>query len=897
MDTDENTGLTPPRPMQPTVMNTSETSIKIVWAYANGLAPATRVKWGLVPSSLTTIGEKEVQSGLTRTEITGLAPETLYYIHCYNVEVAEDSFPNTVSGATKTAISLPASPTNLAAVPASNTMALTWVGPPNASGYMIDYGVAPSGAASRTTSLGTNSSISGLSSNTSYYFEVRSCNSNGNSAPARVVQQTLQIPDSPVGLHATTAIITMDLTWTPSLLATDYFINYGVAPGGAPQAVTTQSPSHKLTGLEKNTSYFVEVSAANNNGESLPARITAKTQDGPSIPSRPGTLQHIITFDTVRVFWPEMVGQKFEISYGLEASYPDVIGAHTTEYPNFLIRYLCPDSRYFIEVRAFNESGYSEPSRTRATIGPDRTRPLNARNPGRTFCEAWLKWERPEDSSYLVDYEITCPGRQSVWTTELEYTATGLIPEKEYLFKIQPRRTDGAPPALSTSISVVGHDRMPPTRPHRLKLTSLTPSTATLSWSAAEDNVGVTGYEVRRRGGAWQPVSGTSYSVTGLTGDLSETFDVRARDAAGNISVPTSLKSARDSTKPATPGIPVASAITGTSAVLTWTTSIDNTAVTGYEVRVNGAAPDTVAGARFDCSGLEETSPYTVEVRAKDAAGNLSLPACGTFVTLLNTPENLSFSHLGGIGRLTWKLAGDEAIAYTVSVNDLDIGTFHSAFASFRLSEVPTGPLYRMKVRALRGTVHSAEAVLDATVEDSSRPGNPGIPVASEVTGTSAMMSWTPSNSSQPLKGYRVSVNGLFLGWVSGTQHPLNHLIGGVLYFFAVRAQDMSGNLSDGMVGGFRTLGDPPMTPPGQPENLQITARTPDSVSLSWTKGSGEGIAMGYRVTSGDVAYGTALGTEKTITGLTPGLGYTFQVRGYDIFQQVSEPAEIHSPA
>ena len=521
----------------------AELSVKIAWGYsAGGGQTGSRVKWGREPSDDTFIDQKDLPLPQKTFEITGLAPGTRYFIHVYGLKDEEVSSSRRVEAVTSPATSPPSGPTNLSAAPTSNSMALIWSGPANATCYKIGYGIAPSGPATDTTSIELACTIVGLLSNTNYYFDVRSSNNNGDSAPARIVKQTLQVPAPPTDLRATPGITSMGLTWSASPGAIEYVIHYRVEPGGAPQTLVTSNSNHELTGLSKNTSYFIEVSAANTNGDSLPATIAEKTLDGPPIPSHPGVLHLIVTYDRVAVSWagtPKEPG--YELTYGLEDKYPEVIDTLTTEHLTAGIRYLVPDTRYFIEVRAFNASGHSEPSRASTMIGPDRTQPRNLRTPGRTFCEAWVKWDRPEDHSYLIDYEITCPGREPVRTTALEFIATGLTPEKEYLFKVQPRRPEGPVPALTASISVMTHDQVPPTSPRGFKSEALTEGNARLSWHPSDDNVGVTGYEVRRNGGAWEPVSQdsrTCYPVTGFTNGVAEVFEVRARDAAGNCSIP-----------------------------------------------------------------------------------------------------------------------------------------------------------------------------------------------------------------------------------------------------------------------------------------------------------------------------------------------------------------------
>ncbi|MFI5866797.1 discoidin domain-containing protein [Streptomyces sp. NPDC051546] len=91
---------------------------------------------------------------------------------------------------------------------------------------------------------------------------------------------------------------------------------------------------------------------------------------------------------------------------------------------------------------------------------------------------------------------------------------------------------------------VVGGDTVPPTAPGSLRASAVTDTTVTLAWTASADNVGVTGYRIRRITGAGAtpigtaPGSSTTFTVTGLTASTSYTFDAQALDAAGSISQP-----------------------------------------------------------------------------------------------------------------------------------------------------------------------------------------------------------------------------------------------------------------------------------------------------------------------------------------------------------------------
>ncbi|MFA5647299.1 MAG: C25 family cysteine peptidase [Bacteroidales bacterium] len=79
-------------------------------------------------------------------------------------------------------------------------------------------------------------------------------------------------------------------------------------------------------------------------------------------------------------------------------------------------------------------------------------------------------------------------------------------------------------------------DTQAPTTPTGLTASSITSSSAQLSWNASTDNVGVTGYDVYMGGTLQGTVATNSANVTGLSAGTSYSFYVKAKDAAGNTS-------------------------------------------------------------------------------------------------------------------------------------------------------------------------------------------------------------------------------------------------------------------------------------------------------------------------------------------------------------------------
>ncbi|MFF0156818.1 cellulase family glycosylhydrolase [Streptomyces sp. NPDC005263] len=97
-----------------------------------------------------------------------------------------------------------------------------------------------------------------------------------------------------------------------------------------------------------------------------------------------------------------------------------------------------------------------------------------------------------------------------------------------------------------------------------------------------------------------------------------------------------------DTQAPTAPGTPAASAVTATSAALTWAAATDNVGVTGYDVvRVSGATETKVASSTTNSvtvTGLTAGTGYTFAVYARDAAGNRSARSATVNVTTGSAP-------------------------------------------------------------------------------------------------------------------------------------------------------------------------------------------------------------------------------------------------------------------
>jgi exo-1,4-beta-D-glucosaminidase len=136
-----------------------------------------------------------------------------------------------------------------------------------------------------------------------------------------------------------------------------------------------------------------------------------------------------------------------------------------------------------------------------------------------------------------------------------------LFPGESQALNVSYRSADlrGATPVVSvygsnaTKIDVVadaggGGDHQPPTVPGNVHTTPVAAGSVGLAWDASTDDVAVTGYDVYRDGTLLATVTGTSTVDSAVSASTTYSYVVRAKDAAGNSSDPSTALSV------ATPG-------------------------------------------------------------------------------------------------------------------------------------------------------------------------------------------------------------------------------------------------------------------------------------------------------------------------------------------------------
>lgn len=261
---------------------------------------------------------------------------------------------------------------------------------------------------------------------------------------------------------------------------------------------------------------------------------------------------------------------------------------------------------------------------------------------GTTETSTNLSWSGATDNVGVTGYDVYKNGALLGSTASTTYAVTGLTNSTTYTFYVKAKDAAGNISANSNTVSVTtlapAPDTTAPTAP-ALSASGTTFTTTNLSWSGATDNVAVTGYDVYKDGVFLASTASTSYAVTGLTASTTYAFYVTAKDAAGNVSVNSNTVNVTtptpDTTAPTAPTLS-ASGTTSSTTNLSWSGATDNVAVTGYDVYRNGSLiGSTTSATTYAATGLTASTTYTFNVKAKDAAGNVSANSNTVSVTTL----------------------------------------------------------------------------------------------------------------------------------------------------------------------------------------------------------------------------------------------------------------------
>lgn len=319
-------------------------------------------------------------------------------------------------------------------------------------------------------------------------------------------------------------------------------------------------------------------------------------------------------------------------------------------------------------------------------------------------------------------------------------------------------------------------DATAPTAPTNLVASGTTSSSTNLSWTAATDNVGVSGYDIYSGSTLLGSTATTSYTVSGLSASTTYSFTVKAKDAAGNVSAASNTVSVTTTVATisycASQGNSTADEKIGRVAI----GSINNasTGTAGYE---NFTAQSTSA-ARSSSQTITITPAWTATAYAEGYAVFIDYNQDGDFADAGETVWTKAAS-------TTTPVSGTFTIPSTATLGATRMRV------SMKYNAIPTS------CEAFSyGQVEDYTINITAATADTTAPTAPTSLAASGTTASATTLSWTASTDNIGVTGYDVYQGTSVIGTTTATSYSVSGLTASTTYTFSVKAKDAAGNVS-----------------------------------------------------------------------------------------------------
>lgn len=378
--------------------------------------------------------------------------------------------------------------------------------------------------------------------------------------------------------------------------------------------------------------------------------------------------------------------------------------------------------------------------------------------------------------------------------------------------------------AYFDNVQATALDLEAPTNPKNLKVNDVSSDSVSLSWEAATDNVGVMGYLVYRDNQLIQTVTGAdlAYTDNGLTEDTTYTYEVRAVDQAGNVSVASNAVTARtklaSSSPPAVPLNLKVTSVTTDSVSLSWESATDSIDVIGYIIYRDNQLIQGVIGAEevaYTDIGLMEDTMYTYQVRAVDQAGNIS--EMSNTVTARTKPTEEILPPAAPLNlRIDDVTTNSVSLSWEAAIDDVGVTGYHvyrddqliQTLSGTELSYIDTGLMeattYTYKIRAVdqAGNLSEASSAVKARTKmtiEVSRPLPPTKLRSARVTEHEVALMWDAPNESKEIMSYQVYRNNVLVGEVAGetSLYTDKDLQENTKYSYVVKSKNKEGDLSE----------------------------------------------------------------------------------------------------
>jgi len=320
-------------------------------------------------------------------------------------------------------------------------------------------------------------------------------------------------------------------------------------------------------------------------------------------------------------------------------------------------------------------------------------------------------------------------------------------------------------------------DSQIPTAPTNLVASGITSNSVSLSWTAATDNVGVTGYNVYMNSVLKTTVTGTTTTITGLTASTAYSFYIVAKDAAGNSSASSNI----------------VNTTTAAGTSITYCASQGNSTV---DEKIGKVVFGTINNTTTGTAGYENFTALTTNVTSGTANIITITPSwAGTaysegYAVWIDYNKNGLFTDAG---ELVWSKAASTTTPATGTITIPVSATVGSTRmrVSMKYNAIPTS------CEAIPyGQVEDYMVNIVAGTADTTAPSAPTALTTSGTTQTATTLSWTAATDNVGVTGYNVYSGTTLLGTVSTTTYNVTGLTAATAYSFTAKAKDAAGNIS-----------------------------------------------------------------------------------------------------
>lgn len=509
-----------------------------------------------------------------------------------------------------------------------------------------------------------------------------------------------------------------------------------------------------------------------------------------------------------------------------------------------------------------------------------------------TYNSVALSWTASTGASGYNVYRSDAAGGartkvNSAPITTTSTTASSLRQNTTYYFVVKAQDSGGLETVDSNQVSA-----NTPTAPlgsaAAPTLTAGTPTynSVPLSWAAVSGTIGYNFYYSTSSTGTRtaanaNPVTGTSYTVAGLTASTAYTFWGTSVDSSN-------LESAASAS--------VSAATANPPYCKLWTDSNYNH-VAASRATQNSSSHAIAVGSGNDM-GLDNTytnttlreAPVGYFTIAADCTTPITYPTGVTVGTLTNNSIALSWTGVSGSSGYNVYYATTRTGAQTrANGSTLITGT------SYTTSGLQSNMTYYLQVTSQNssGTESPLSDQVSATTATNTLAA-PTILTVGTVTASSVALSWTASAGASGYNAYTSDRSGGVLtqangSGITGTSYTVSQLAGSTTYFFKVKAYDASNNISaaSNEVSATTTAD----AAPAAPTALSLATGTTDtSIPVTFTASTSsnlKGSNMYYSTTSGGpytLSNSTPIsGTSYTYSGLNSSTTYYLVVRAINL--------------